>query len=59
MIEYMLIAGVGGFFGTCGRYLTGVAAKKDFWIRISVRHIHRQCSRLFYNWFAFRHLGQP
>lgn len=30
MIEYMIIAGVGGFFGTCGRYLTGVAAKKIF-----------------------------
>ena len=30
MIESMLIAGVGGFVGTCGRYLTGVAAKKIF-----------------------------
>ena len=26
----MLIAGVGGFFGTCGRYLTGVLGKKIF-----------------------------
>lgn len=26
----MIVAGVGGFFGTCGRYLTGVAAKKVF-----------------------------
>lgn len=30
MIEAMLVAGAGGFFGTCGRYLTGVAAKKLF-----------------------------
>lgn len=30
MIGAMLIAGVGGFFGTCGRYLTGVVAKKMF-----------------------------
>ena len=30
MIEYMLVAGVGGFFGTCGRYLTGIAAEKMF-----------------------------
>ena len=28
LIEYMLIAGLGGFAGTCGRYLTGVAGKK-------------------------------
>lgn len=28
MIESMLIAGVGGFFGTIGRYLTGVLGKK-------------------------------
>ena len=26
----MLIAGLGGFAGTCGRYLTGVAGKKLF-----------------------------
>ena len=26
----MIIAGIGGFFGTCGRYLTGVAAKRMF-----------------------------
>lgn len=26
----MIVAGIGGFFGTCGRYLTGVAAKKIF-----------------------------
>lgn len=30
MIEALLVAGVGGFIGTCGRYLTGVAAKKLF-----------------------------
>lgn len=30
MIESMIIAGIGGFFGTCGRYLTGVAAKRMF-----------------------------
>lgn len=30
MIEAMLIAGVGGFFGTCGRYIIGVVAKKVF-----------------------------
>ncbi|MDE6805569.1 MAG: fluoride efflux transporter CrcB [Muribaculaceae bacterium] len=30
MIGYMLIAGLGGFVGTCGRYLTGVAGKKLF-----------------------------
>ncbi len=28
ILEYMLIAGLGGFAGTCGRYLTGVAGKK-------------------------------
>lgn len=26
----MMIAGLGGFVGTCGRYLTGVAAKRMF-----------------------------
>ncbi len=30
LIQYMLIAGLGGFAGTCGRYLTGVAGKKLF-----------------------------
>lgn len=30
IITYMLIAGVGGFAGTCGRYLTGIAGKKLF-----------------------------
>ncbi len=30
MIESMLIAGIGGFVGTCGRYLTGIAAKRMF-----------------------------
>jgi len=30
IIEYMLIAGAGGFLGTCGRYLTGVAGKRLF-----------------------------
>lgn len=30
MIEAMIIAGAGGFVGTCGRYLTGVAAKRIF-----------------------------
>lgn len=30
LFESMIIAGIGGFFGTCGRYLTGVAAKKIF-----------------------------
>ncbi len=30
MFESMIIAGIGGFFGTCGRYLTGIAAKKMF-----------------------------
>lgn len=30
IIGYMLIAGLGGFVGTCGRYLTGVAGKKLF-----------------------------
>lgn len=30
MIVAMLIAGVGGFFGTIGRYLTGLAAKRLF-----------------------------
>lgn len=30
IIQYMLIAGLGGFAGTCGRYLTGVAGKKLF-----------------------------
>lgn len=30
MFESMIIAGIGGFFGTCGRYLTGIAAKKLF-----------------------------
>ncbi|MBD5207009.1 MAG: fluoride efflux transporter CrcB [Bacteroidales bacterium] len=30
MIVYMLIAGLGGFAGTCGRYLTGVLGKKLF-----------------------------
>ena len=29
-IVYMLIAGLGGFAGTCGRYLTGIAGKKLF-----------------------------
>ena len=28
IIQYMLIAGLGGFAGTCGRFLTGVAGKK-------------------------------
>ena len=30
IIVYMLIAGLGGFAGTCGRYLTGVLGKKLF-----------------------------
>lgn len=30
LFESMIVAGIGGFFGTCGRYLTGVAAKKIF-----------------------------
>lgn len=30
LVIYMLIAGAGGFLGTCGRYLTGVAGKKLF-----------------------------
>lgn len=30
MLESMIIAGIGGFFGTCARYLTGIAAKKMF-----------------------------
>lgn len=30
VIVYMLIAGVGGFVGTIGRYLTGIAGKKLF-----------------------------
>lgn len=30
LVVYMLIAGVGGFLGTCGRYLTGLAGKKLF-----------------------------
>ena len=30
IIGYMLIAGLGGFVGTFGRYLTGVAGKKLF-----------------------------
>ncbi len=29
IIQYMLIAGLGGFAGTCGRYLTGVAGKNS------------------------------
>ncbi len=28
ILTYMLIAGLGGFAGTCGRYLTGLAGKK-------------------------------
>lgn len=31
MIESMIIAGVGGFFGTACRYLAGIAGKKFFW----------------------------
>ena len=30
MIESMIIAGVGGFFGTACRYLAGIAGKKFF-----------------------------
>ncbi len=30
MFEAMIVAGLGGFVGTCGRYLTGVAAKRMF-----------------------------
>lgn len=30
VIVYMLIAGAGGFVGTIGRYLTGIAGKKLF-----------------------------
>lgn len=36
IIEYMLIAGAGGFLGTCCRYLTGVAGKKLFGNRYPV-----------------------
>lgn len=49
ILVYMLVAGVGGFAGTCGRYLTGVLGKKLFGDKYPVGTFAVNVIGCFYN----------